>query len=80
MVTWRLLLERNAVFARWQKAIVVNLCQLRDARQAECPSDLRDIRCKAIPVMGADAVLERGRRDDLMAAEPRKSFGGLCVC
>jgi len=40
MVTQRSLLERDALFARWQKAIIVNLGQLGDARQAECFSNL----------------------------------------
>jgi hypothetical protein len=51
MVTQRSLFERDALFARWQKAIIVNLGQLGDARQAECLSNLDDVLGKAVAVI-----------------------------
>src|SRR3954462_6431697 len=64
-VTERWLLEGDAFFSRRQKTGGVNFGQLRGARQAECLSDLGDVLREAIPVIGADAVLVRDRRDDL---------------
>src|SRR5262245_1804305 len=71
----RKLLQRDALFARREKAVVVNLSQLRDARQAECCADLSDILGKTLPIIGTDAVLECRGRNDLMTAEPSQSFG-----
>src|SRR6267378_1877304 len=62
--------ERKTFLERRQESIVVDFCHVRDACQAECLPDLLDVLGEALAIIGADAVLARRRRDDLMAAKP----------
>jgi hypothetical protein len=66
--------DRHSLFARRQEALVVNLGHLRQPRQAERFDDLADGPSQMIAIIGADTVLARRRRHDLMAAEPRQSL------